>query len=56
MEGFRGGSKKWKFLFYFGLAIRIIRFITSKAQPKVIDQYDLEPGEYKLVVSDEKEK
>lgn len=53
-KGFREGKTLWRYGFFFGLTIRAIKFLFSKPEPKTFQQYDLEPGEYRVVVKEHK--
>ena len=53
-KGIRGGSRIWKYGYLLGVTIKTIKYFTSKAEPKTFEQYDLEPGEYRVIVKEEK--
>lgn len=53
-KGFKGGSTIWTYWFAVVVIFKIVKFLFAKPAPKVIDQYDLEPGEYKVTVNEKK--
>ena len=52
----KGKSFIWRSFFYISVTVKVIKWLFSKAQPKVDQQIDLEPGEYKIKVDDPKVK
>ncbi|MBP9114808.1 MAG: hypothetical protein KBF89_00500 [Acidimicrobiia bacterium] len=44
----------WKLLFYGSIAKKILKWVFAKPTPKIVQQIDLEPGEYKIKVQDSK--
>jgi hypothetical protein len=57
-KAFNNKSKKrstfWQIIFYFTIFIRLIKWLFAKADPKVTQEIDLDPGEYKITVQDRK--
>lgn len=46
----KGGSRFWRGFFWLSLAIKIIKWLFKKAQPKVDQSIELAPGEYSIKV------
>jgi hypothetical protein len=44
----------WKIVFYFAIIRRIMKWIFAKPKPIVDKQINLQPGEYKIKVTDRK--
>ena len=51
-KGFSNGSTFWRYFFYFTLIFKILKWLFAKPQPHKIDEFELEPGEYKLVMKE----
>lgn len=51
-KGFKQGSTFWRFGFYVAVAVKIVRWLLSKPSPSRLEEYELAPGEYKVVVKD----
>ncbi len=49
-KGFKEGSKLWRYGFIVVVLFRILKWLFTKAQPVVVDEYELAPGEYTVVV------
>lgn len=48
----KGKATFWQSIFYLSILIKVFKWLFAKAQPKVSQQIDLEPGEYKITVQD----
>ncbi|MFN8015061.1 MAG: hypothetical protein U0R17_00430 [Acidimicrobiia bacterium] len=53
-KGFRNGSKFWQFSFIVVLIFKILKWLFKRPNPQKIDEYELSPGEYKVVVNEKK--
>lgn len=55
-KGFKQGSAFWKFGFYIAIIFKVIKWLLAKPSPSRLDEYELSPGEYKVIVTDQSEK
>ena len=54
-KGFKQGSLMWKVGFFVAIAFKIFRWFFAKPSPTPVEEYELAPGEYRVVVDQAKE-
>lgn len=55
-KGIRKGNIFYRYLFVFIVVIRIVKWLFSRSEPVKIQEYDLAPGEYRVVVEENEKK
>ena len=52
-KGFKGGSLVWKIWFFVVIIFKVLRWFFSRPKPVPVEEYELSPGEYRIVVKDD---
>lgn len=51
-KGIRKGNIFYRYLFIFIIVFRIVKWLFSKSKPQPLQEYELSPGEYRVVVTE----
>ena len=51
-KGFKQGSIFWKVGFFVAVAFKIFRWLFAKPLPTPVEEFEISPGEYRIVVND----
>lgn len=51
-KGFKNGSVFWKLVLIGSVLLKILKWLFAKPTPVKVQEYELEPGEYKITVQE----